>query len=172
MKSLLIFAASLLAMSAIAQQQVTISAAFYKVSAPIDTQSVKAIGSAQTKATPTILQVSKEEADRLAGLVTKSGGTRLGTPNMRTLMDSPAKLKIDTHGEGDSWEIDVTPSGKSSDTITLNFRMTLVSVIGGRRITRGATGMARLQEGKALLVIVNPRGAETGFLAVLQAKRQ
>jgi hypothetical protein len=147
-------------------QAILISAKFYRVSTPIDTMAIKAIGSRDTKASPTILQVTKEEAARVAKV---SGAVLIGSPAVKTLVDEQAK--VEAKGDGDSYSLDVKPSTKGSDTITLNFRIAITNVIGTKRLTRSAGGMARVQEAKALLIIENPRNGQPGFLAVVDAHR-
>jgi hypothetical protein len=150
--------------------RVKVSAQYYRVKATIDTVSIKALGSAQTKATPCILQVDKKEADRVAALVTKGGGSLVGSPTAVTLMNMAAKVSTDSDGDG--YSMDVTPSSKGSDTITLNFKLTLTNIMGTKKQTRSASGFARLQESKYLLVIVNPRNGQGGFMGILHVARQ
>lgn len=150
--------------------KIKVSANYYRVKATIDTMSIKAIGSAQTKATPCILQVDNREAERIAGIVTKAGGKLVGSPSAITFVGQGAKVSVD--GDGDGYSLDITPSTKGSDTITLNFKLTLTNTVGTRRQTRSASGIARLQEAKALLIIVNPRDGQGGFMAVVHVARQ
>ncbi|HWA84395.1 MAG TPA: hypothetical protein VG820_13215 [Fimbriimonadaceae bacterium] len=152
-----------------AKRSIKVSGQFYRVATAIDTQSIKAIGSAQTKATPTILQVTPAEAARIAGIVKKGGGSLVGSPSVITNVDENAKISADL--DGGSYTLDVTPSNKGSDTITLNFKLYLVSTSGNHRITRSAKGMARVQEAKALLIIVNPRDGQEGFMAIVRAAK-
>lgn len=148
---------------------VKVSGQFYRIVAAIDTQAIKAIGSVNTKATPTILQVTTAEADRVVAGVKGAGGNLVGSPTVITNVDEAAKISADS--EGGSYTLDVTPSNKGSDTITLNFKLLLTTVSGNHRMTRSAKGMARVQEAKALLIIVNPRDGQDGFLAVVRASK-
>ncbi|HVT10683.1 MAG TPA: hypothetical protein VHE55_00320 [Fimbriimonadaceae bacterium] len=165
----------LLALSAVsalagqAKRAIKVSVQFYRVAATIDTQSIRAIGSAQTKATPTILQVTPAEAARIAGIVKKGGGSLVGSPSVVTNVGEEAKISADY--DSGSYTLDVTPSNKGSDTITLNFKLILTSISGNRKITRSAKSFARVQEAKALLIIVNPRDGQEGFMAVLRAAK-
>lgn len=152
-----------------AKPAIKITGQFYRVVAAIDTQAIKAIGSVNTKTTPTILQVTTAEADRVVAGVKSAGGNLVGSPTVITNIDEPAKISADS--EGGSYTLDVTPSNKGSDTITLNFKLLLTTVDGNHRITRSAKGMARVQEAKALLIIVNPRDGQDGFLAVVRAAK-
>jgi hypothetical protein len=148
---------------------IQVKAGFYRLKTAIDVASVKAIGSAQTKASPSILQVSKEEASRVTELVMKSGGTLSGSPSVKTLVDQEAKITMDS-GDGAN-SLTVTPSTRGSDTITLRFKLAVTTVTGQQRITRSASGVARVQESKSLLIIQNPRAGQPGFLAVVEARR-
>ena len=52
------------------------------------------------------------------------------------------------------------------------FAVTLVDTIGPKRMTRSAAGTGRVLEGRALLIIINPRpGDPNGLLAIVEAKR-
>lgn len=148
---------------------VQITARFYRLKDPIDVNSIKAIGSAQTKASPSILQVSKEEMDRIIKQVTDAGGTLVGSPKVITTVDQQAKIEV--KGADPSYSLDVIPSNRGSDTITLNFKLAVSTTVGDKRITRSAKGMARVQEAKSLLMIENPRDGQPGLLTVIEASR-
>jgi len=130
---------------------------------------IKAIGSAQTKASPSILQVSKEEMDRVEKVVTDAGGSLVGSPKVLTQVDQTAKISTD--GSDVSYALEVTPSNHGSDTISLRFKLAVTMTSGQVKTTRSASGSARVQEAKALLIIENPRAGQPGLLTVVEAKR-
>lgn len=150
-------------------QAIQISAQIYRLSAPIDVDGIKAIGSRQTKASPSTLQVSREEAARVSAGAVKAGAVQVGSPKLRTAIGLQAA--ISTSSAGDDYKLTVTPENKGSDTITLNFKVQTTVTKGRVRTTRSASGMARVQEGKRLLIIENPRDGQPGLLVVVEAQR-
>jgi hypothetical protein len=147
-------------------ETVTVSGKFYKLTTAVDVMSIKAIGSPQTKASPSILQVTNEEAERV---VKAAKGELIGSPKVVTTMGKQAK--ITTEGGDSSYSLEVTPSSKGSDTLTLTFRLATTVTQGTRKTTRSARAFARVQESKTLLVIENPRQSQPGFLVALRAQR-
>jgi hypothetical protein len=173
MKIAVTLSAALSACACLAVQagaKIQINAHFYQLKSAIDVNSIKAIGSPQTKASPSILHVTKAESGRITALVLKGGGNLVGSPSIITMVDQQAKISTDSAG-GMSYTLDVKPSTKGSDTITLNFRLSVTTIDGKRKTTRSATSMARVQESKALLIIENPRDGQPGLLTVLEAHR-
>jgi hypothetical protein len=152
-----------------AEPAVLISARFLSMAKPIDVMKIKAIGSVDTKRSPTILQVTPQEAERIEKMVTKAGGELLNAPSVKTTMYQQAKVEVkgDTH----SVALTVEPSSRGSDTISLKFRIEVSTKTGNRTVTRSATASARVQEAKALLVIENPRESQPGLLTILRANR-
>ena len=148
---------------------IEIRAHFYSLKAPIDVMSIKAIGSAQTKASPSILQVSKAEMERVERVVTDAGGTLVGSPKILTNVDEAAKIAAD--GADAGYSLEVTPSNHGSDTISLKFKLGVTTTAGLVKTTRTASGSARVQEAKSLLIIENPRAGRPGLLTVVEAKR-
>ena len=149
---------------------VQISAKFYRLAAAIDTDSVKAIGSSQTKKSPATLNVTMAEAARIEGIVTAAGGTLLGSPTVKTPMDQKASVSQKAD-DGSGYTLTVIPSSLGSTTITLNFKLSVSTVTGNRTTTRSASGISRVVEGKALLMITNPRDGQPGMLVVVTANR-
>jgi hypothetical protein len=149
--------------------KIEVSAQFFRLAKPVDVMSIKAIGSPDTKASPSILLVAKTEAARISDLVLKSGGTLAGSPKVITIVDQEAA--VSTEGEEGGFKLQVRPSTRGSDTITLNFRLSVTVVEGARKRTRSATAFARLQESKAMLVVINPRDGEPGVLAIIEVRR-
>lgn len=145
-----------------------VSGSFYKLGAAIDVMKIKAIGSAQTKASPSILHVTRQEAKRIEDLVKNAGGTLLGSPSVVTKGDTQAK--IETKGEEHSVAMTVVPTSRST-TVSLKFKLEVSTKVGVRTTTRSATANARVDEDKALLVIQNPRDGEPGILTILKAGR-
>jgi hypothetical protein len=152
-----------------APDKIEVSARFYRLAKAIDVMSIKAIGSPDTKASPSILQVTKPESTRVSDVVLKAGGTLSGSPKVLVAVDDEAA--VSTEGEDGGFKLQVRPSTRGSDTITLNFKLSITTISGKHRTTRSATALARLQESKALLVIINPRDGEPGILAVIEVRR-
>ncbi|HTQ12007.1 MAG TPA: hypothetical protein VMI31_18235 [Fimbriimonadaceae bacterium] len=172
MRSVLILAASiaLLAASVAIQSPAAISiqAHFYTLRAPLDVNAIKAIGSVDTKRSPSILQVSKEEMARVEKVVTDAGGSLVGSPKVLTNVDQAAKIAVDGPP---GYSLEVTPSNHGSDTISMKFKLSVSTRQGDSTVTRTAAGSARVQEAKALLIIENPRSGQPGLLTVVEAKR-
>jgi hypothetical protein len=147
---------------------VLVSGRFLKMAKAVDVMKIKAIGSAQTKSSPSILQVTPAEAARIEALVTKAGGELIGAPSVQTKLDSQAK--IETKSADHSVAMTVLPTSRST-TITLKFKLEVSTKTGTQTITRSATANARVDETKALLVIQNPRDGQPGLLTVLTARR-
>src|SRR5579871_641756 len=70
-----------------------ITAHFYRLGADLDTQSIKAIGSVETKTSPTILQVSKQEMKRVCDLAVKQRGTLIAGPAILTKLGQQASIQ-------------------------------------------------------------------------------
>jgi hypothetical protein len=172
LKHAVILILALISSTALAGQagdKIEVSARFFRLAKAIDVMSIKAIGSPDTKASPSILQVAKTEATRISDLVLKAGGILAGSPKALVLVDEEAT--ISTEGDQGGYKLQVRPSTRGSDTITLNFRLSITTIVGKRKTSRSATAFARLQESKALLVIVNPREGEPGILAIIEVRR-
>lgn len=164
----LLFAISLLVACALAGAQTAmIKLRVISAPLPIDTMKIKAIGSVNTKTSPTILQVSPKEAERLEKLITGQGGTLMSAPSIRTVLGQKAAIKTD----GDeAVEFEVTPTSKS-DTISMVYKLSVTQRSGRTRYTRASTGSARLLQTQRLLIIQNPRDGVKGFIAIVQATR-
>ena len=147
---------------------IQITARFFQTKAAIDVNNIKAIGSPATKASPSILHVSKEEAARIAKFVTEGGGVLVGSPTIVARKDEQAK--IESSGDKDSYSLDVIATTRS-DMITLKFRIAVTTVTETKRIQRSASATARVLESKALLIIENPRNGQPGFFTIIEAKR-
>jgi hypothetical protein len=148
---------------------VLISTRFVRMAKPVDVMKIKAIGSVDTKRSPSILQVTPKEAERVEKLIIDAGGELIGAPSVQTQMYSQGK--VETKSDKSSVSLTVEPSSRGSDTISLKFRLEASTKSGNRTTTRTATASARVQEAKALLIIENPRDGQPGLLVVLRANR-
>lgn len=148
-------------------QTATIKVRVVQAPLAIDTMKIKAIGSVQTKTSPTILQVTQAEAARLEKLIIGQGGKVLGAPSVRTVLGKQAGIKMD----GDEGiEFTVLPTSKS-DTISMQYKLAVTQRTGRTRITHSSTGSARLLQTRRLLIIQNPRDGVQGFMAIVEATR-
>jgi hypothetical protein len=146
---------------------ITMSAKMYVTNAPIDTIKIKALGSVDTKATPVILQVTRQEAQRVVAMAERAGAMLLASPVVRTANGQQAQVSI----TGDKGVTLVVKPSSRSDMITLPFRLTYVYVADSKRHTMQVSGFGRVVETKVMLVITNPRNGEMGTLAVIEGKR-
>ncbi len=152
-----------------APPKLDISMRVFRTQSSVDTMKVKAIGSRQTKTSPTILMVTPAEAARIEKLYTTAADLA-GAPRLLTMSGQQAEI-FAGEKDGSYVSFQVLPTNRNNDITTLQMSLKLVTIVGTHRITRSATMTAKVIENRRLLIIEDPRSGEPGLLAILSCRR-